>query len=255
MKFIKKVLFRFLSEQSYLKLMHRGFFFLYDIGYLKNDKSFKYHYKIKELIASDFTVVDIGANLGYFSKNFARLAPKGKVVCIEPIPKFYGVLKQFLSPFKNVQIHNLALGLEEGSITMVLPQSNGMIRTGLPHIARDASEKTAHPTQEVKIVQGSVLLANLDKLDYIKCDIEGYEWNVMQEIRPILEKFKPYIQVEISTENRNLLIPYLNAMGYKQFGLYDKKFVAEEGEQKDEGDFFFVPVEKLEAFCLKFGTK
>jgi FkbM family methyltransferase len=250
MKFLKKILFLLLSEHSYLRLMHRGFFFLYDLGFLKNDKSFKYHYKIKELIASDFTVVDIGANLGYFSKNFARLTPRGKVISIEPIPKFFLVLEKYISKYKNVQLYNVALGMEEGSITMVLPQSNGMLRTGLPHIVTDPKEANLHPTQEVQIIKGSSLLINQERLDYIKCDIEGYEWNVMQEIRPVLEKFNPYLQIEISPENRNQLIPFLKALGYIQFGLYNNQFTREDGQQKEEGDFFFVHSVNLENFSL-----
>lgn len=251
MKFIKKLLFRILSEKAYLHLMHRGFFLLYDLNLLKNDKSFKYHYKVNELIHADYTVVDIGANLGYFSKNFARLTPKGRVICIEPIPKFYEVLKFFLSKYKHLEIHNVALGSEEGYITMALPQSNGMIRTGLPHIVTDAKEANSQPTQEVKIIKGSLLLNKLDRLDYIKCDVEGYEWNILQEIHPLLEKFNPYLQIEISPENMNHVIPYLKELGYSQFGLLDKKFIREDGNQQQEGDFFFVHSVHLEYFTSK----
>ena len=251
MKLIKKILFRLLSEKAYLNWMHRGFFFLYDIGFLKKDKNFKYHYKVKELIAPDYVIVDIGANLGYFSKNFARLTPKGKVICIEPIPKFYQVLKHFLAKYKHVELHNVAFGLEEGHITMALPQSNGMIRTGLPHIITNQRESELHPTQEVQIVKGSALLLHLDRLDYIKCDIEGYEWNVFQEIRTALERFKPYLQIEISSDNSDKLIPYLKSLGYTQFGLFRNKFISEDGPQIEEGDFFFVHQSKLEAFTNK----
>ncbi len=46
--------------------------------------------------------------------------------------------------YSNTTIYNVALGSEEGSITMVLPESNGMIRTGLPHIAESEEEKQLH---------------------------------------------------------------------------------------------------------------
>ena len=95
MKQLKKFLSRVLSQAAYLRTMHRAFYFLYDLGFLKNDARFKYHYMVKKLIQPDFVVVDIGANLGYFAKNFARLTPKGKVIAIETVPMFYAVLKQF----------------------------------------------------------------------------------------------------------------------------------------------------------------
>lgn len=51
------------------------FYWMFDFNLLKGKQAFKYHYLIKKVIQPDFVVVDIGANLGYFSKNFARLTP------------------------------------------------------------------------------------------------------------------------------------------------------------------------------------
>ena len=135
---------------------------------------------------------------------------------------------------------------------MVLPQSNGMIRTGLPHIAESDEEKTLHATQEVAIVKGSELLADLDRLDYIKCDIEGYELNVFQEIKPILEKHLPYVQIEIAEKNLDAMLELFHSLSYTQFGIKDFKFIQENGKQAEDGDFFFVPKNRLEEFELKF---
>jgi FkbM family methyltransferase len=248
---LKKILFKLLSQKAYLKTLHRSFYFLYDLGLLKNDARFKYHYMIKELIEPNYTIVDIGANLGYFSKNFARLAKNGKLISIEPVPVFFEILSHFMKKFPHATLHNVALGTEKGTITMVLPESNGMIRTGLPHIAESEEEKKQHATQEVQIVKGSELLGNLERLDYIKCDIEGYELNVFQEIKPILEKHLPYVQVEIAEKNLSSMLDIFHSMGYTQFGIKDFKFVQENGKQAEEGDFFFVPPAKLESFKIK----
>lgn len=254
MKFLKKILFKLLSQRAYLKVLHRSFYFLYDLGILRRDPRFKYHYMVKKLIKPEYTVVDIGANLGYFSKNFARLARKGKIISIEPIPLFFETLSYFMRNFKNATLHNVALGNEQGTITMVLPQSNGMIRTGLPHIAESEEEKKQHATQQVAIVKGSELLSELERLDYIKCDIEGYELNVFKEIQPILEKYQPFVQVEISEKNLNDMIQLFDGLGYTQFGIKDFQFIQERGIQAEEGDFFFVPKNKLDAFCKDFNV-
>lgn len=248
---LKKILFKLLSQKAYLKTLHRSFYFLYDLGILKNDARFKYHYMVKKLIEPNYTIVDIGANLGYFSKNFARLAKNGKLISIEPVPAFFETLSFFMKKYPHATLYNVALGTEKGTITMVLPQSNGMIRTGLPHIAESEDEKKMHQTQDVDIVKGSELLGNLDRLDYIKCDIEGYELNVFQEIKPILEKHLPFVQVEIADKNLSSMLEIFQSMGYTQFGIKDFMFVQEKGKQSEEGDFFFVPSSKLEAFKAK----
>lgn len=248
---LKKILFKLLSQKAYLKTLHRSFYFLYDLGFLKNDARFKYHYMVKELIEPDYTIVDIGANLGYFSKNFARLAKNGKLISIEPVPAFFEILSFFMKKYPHATLYNVALGTEKGKITMVLPESNGMIRTGLPHIAESEEEKKQHATQEVEIVKGSELLEKLDRLDYIKCDIEGYELNVFHEIKPVLEKHLPFVQVEIAEKNLSAMLDIFHSMGYTQFGIKDFKFIQEDNKQSEEGDYFFVPSAKLASFKAK----
>lgn len=248
MKSIKKFLAKILSQKAYLRTLHRVFYMMYDLNLMKRDARFKYHYMVKKLIQRDFIVVDIGANLGYFSKNFSRLAKEGKVIAIEPVPAFYNVLTHFLGNKKNVEIHNVALGKEEGTITMVMPESDGFIRTGLPHIANSEEEKRNHKTQDVKIVKAKDFIGQIPKIDYIKCDIEGYEGIVFQELKPILEEKRPMVQLEISEQNKDALLTLFKDIDYLQFGICDFKFIPESGTQKEEGDYFFVPSEKLNYF-------
>jgi len=250
--FVKRILFKLLTQRAYLKAMHRGFYFLFDLGLLKNDKRFKYHYIVKQLIKKDFTVIDIGANLGYFAKTFARLTPEGKVICIEPILPFYQILQKFLSPYPRVVIHNIALGEEEEIVEMVLPESNGMIRTGLPHIVDKSEDIGGQKTAQVKVKKGSELFGSLPKIDYIKCDIEGYEWIVFNELKPIISKFRPIIQIEISESNIDNFVHYFDQLEYCQYGICDFKIIREKGQQKEIGDFLFIPTEQKEAFEANF---
>jgi FkbM family methyltransferase len=246
MKKIKKLLFKLLSQQQYLSLLHTTFYLLYDLNLLKNDARYKYHYAVKQLIKPSDTVVDIGANLGYFAKNFARLTPQGKVICIEPVPHFYTILSKKLSRFPQVELHNVALGNASGSITMAFPESDGMIRTGLPHILRNEADKARFKTQEVQVVKGTDLLKNLTKIDYIKCDIEGYEAVVFNEIRPLLSTFMPIVQLELDEKNKIEMLSFFSNLNYVQFGIAGGKLIKEEGEQKEQGDYLFVPATKLD---------
>ncbi len=248
MNFVKRILYRILSPKNYLKLLHVVFYWMYDLNLLKGKAAFKYHYLVRKVIQPDFVVVDIGANLGYFSKNFARLTPQGKVISIEPIPLFYEVLTSFLKKYNHVKTYNVALGMEVGKTIMVLPTDNGMIRTGLPHIAKNDAELKKHDNQEVAIVRGSELLKDLPKLDYVKCDIEGFEGVVFQEIEPIIQRFKPFVQLEISNENKEEILKLFARNGYQQYGVANYQFVKESGTQKEEGDYFFVPNERESDF-------
>jgi precorrin-6B methylase 2 len=138
--------------------------------------------------------------------------------------------------------------MEKGKTVMVLPTENGMIRTGLPHIAKNDSELKKYDNQEVAIVKGSELLKDLPKIDYIKCDIEGFEGVVFKEIEPIIEKFKPFVQLEISSENKNDLLQLFARHGYQQYGISSYQFIKESGSQQEDGDYFFVPSERENDF-------
>lgn len=70
---IKRLLFLFFGLETYLKVLHNSFYFLFDLKLLKYNSTFKYHYFVRNLIEKDDYVLDLGANLGYFAKNFSRL--------------------------------------------------------------------------------------------------------------------------------------------------------------------------------------
>jgi FkbM family methyltransferase len=205
---------------------------------------------VKKLINNNDVIIDIGANLGYFSKTFSRLSPNGKVICVEPLPQYYSILSYFLKNRKNVEIHNVALGKEAGEVTMILPKSNGMIRTGLPYISK-GNEKTKHPTQQVKIINPNSLLQDLNKIDYIKCDVEGFEWVIFQELKGLISKHKPLIQIEISIENRSNMLQFFTELNYVQYGIHNFQIVKEAGEQKEAGDYLFIPKGKEDLFLDK----
>jgi FkbM family methyltransferase len=155
---------------------------MYRLGLLKNKASFKFHYFIQHIIKPDYVVIDIGANLGYFAKTFSRLVPQGKLIAIEPLPQFHAVLNHFIGNKENVELHNVALGKTSGSITMVLPKTNGMMRTGLPHIMSNEQEGEHQTTQQVQMINTSAFFSTFERIDYIKCDIEGHEWEVFSQL-------------------------------------------------------------------------
>tara|TARA_B100001287_G_scaffold276569_1_gene287924 strand:- start:4085 stop:4843 length:759 start_codon:yes stop_codon:yes gene_type:complete len=250
MKSIKQLLFSILSEKSYLKLLHRAFYILFDIGLLKNDIKFKYHYKVKSFLEEDDVILDIGANLGYFAKIFSRIASKGKVICVEPLPQYFDVLHHFLGKKKNVTLHNVALGKEAGIATMILPMQDGMIRTGLPYIPKEKTTSNER-TQEVNIVNPLKLIKGETKIDYIKCDIEGYEWIVFQELKPLIIKNMPIVQIEIANKNLSDFLKFFAELEYIQYGIFNHELIKEEGQQKEEGDYLFIPKSKEVAFLNK----
>ena len=251
---IKKILYRILPTSLYLACMQHGFFILFDLGILKSDERFKFHYATKKLIKEGDVVLDIGANLGYFSKLFARKNTKGTLYSIEPIPMFFNRLKIILSSYSHVKLIHAALGASHGNLHMIMPVQQGVMRTGLPHVISEEEAKLNLDHLTVPVQSAREFLANLPHLDYIKCDIEGYEWTVFSTLELELDRLRPLVQIEISERYIPEFCEFFKGLNYVQCGLYDGKLIEEHGTQRVTSDFLFIPLEKKDKIFSTFNS-
>ena len=74
-------------------------------------------------------------------------------------------------------------------------------------------------TFTARMRRGSELFAGLERLDFVKCDVEGYELIVMHELRPLLERFRPTVLIETGGENRPQIIELFTELDYKGYTL------------------------------------
>ena len=234
--------------------MQHGFFILFDLGILKSDERFKFHYATKKLIKEGDVVLDIGANLGYFSKLFARKNTKGTLYSIEPIPLFFNRLKVILSSYSHVKLIHAALGASHGNLHMIMPVQQGVMRTGLPHVISEEEAKLNPDHLTVPVQSAREFLANLPHLDYIKCDIEGYEWTVFSTLELELDRLRPLVQIEISERYLSEFCEFFQGLNYVQCGLYDGQLIEEHGTQRVTSDFLFIPLEKKDNIFSIFNS-
>lgn len=110
---------------------------------------------------------------------------------VEPVKDFFNTLKWATRRSNNVTLYNYALGAEEKEVTLETPGKYGYLRTGLAHISSENEKSKAEFTFKASMKKASILFIDLPKLDFIKCDIEGYEEIVLPEMQPVLEKFNP----------------------------------------------------------------
>lgn len=235
----KRSLFKYVGTKNYLTILKKMFLISYKSGFLKGSEEYKIHYYVKHLINKGDTVVDIGANLGYFSSIFSELVgEQGKLVSIEPVPIFYEQLKKSLKKSSNCTVYNYALGEENKKITMSIPNDNSFFRSGLASVKENASKNDFN--FESTMVRGSELLCNLDKINYIKCDIEGYEKFVLPELVDLLIKHKPIVQVEIWGNHKETLLNFFANLGYERFNLLDGQLQKDIALDIDAGDYIFI---------------
>jgi FkbM family methyltransferase len=226
MKTLKQFLFRTLGTTRYLQFVSNWFLIFYKYNFLIFGR--KDLYFLPKIVKNGNTVIDIGGNLGYFAVPLSRIVgAQGRVLSVEPIPLFAGILQKNLrhSPFQNVTIYTIALGKsDKKTVQMATPIQNGVLRHGMTKITSDTTSTEA--TYEVPIITSSELFKDLERLDFVKCDVEGFEANVMEDFKPLLLRFQPIIEIEISHKNKAFLWNFFQTLNYDCFELKNGELVA-----------------------------
>jgi FkbM family methyltransferase len=254
MQALRRLLYSTLGLKGYLTFVRNSFFLAYKNGLLKNKAEYKWHHFVPNIIQQGDTIIDIGANLGYFSDIFCKLAGKtGKVYSVEPVQPFREQLQLQLRNAGNNEIIGSALGAENlDEIVLGIPEEVrqlGYIRTGLPSILHGGTAKPdGVNTFGASLKKGSELFSKLTKIDYIKCDIEGYETIVFDEMKHLIAEKKPIVQVETWGEQLDVIVTLFQSLEFKGFKLYDGKLIPLNEVPKDawgKDDTLFVPEEKM----------
>ena len=244
MNAIKNFLFRILSLRQYLRVISGMFFLSFRSGRLEKDRDYDCHYFARRTVQPGDYVLDIGANLGYYTALFARkVGSDGRVYAVEPVPLFREVLQANTGHFSNIEIIPFALGNENGkTVTMGVPAGHKYFRHGMTHVS-DADDSGAHShTFQAKVRRGSELFANLPRLDYIKTDVEGYEIYILPELQPVIEQHRPIIQVELGHKTRAQLRTYLEGLDYEAHFVKGKELIPLAGKEGEAyGDLIFLP--------------
>ena len=227
-KLFHRILYRLLSLENYLRVVSRMFFLYRAFGLGRGGRALEYVYHLPQLVKQGDKVIDIGANLGYYTCPLADLVgEEGRVYAVEPVPVIFSVLKRNVGKRRNVELLNYALGEECRTIEMANDSvaSAGYFGTGRNFVSEGELSKDA-VRFTAQMQRGSELFGAMEQIDFIKCDIEGYERVVLPELRPLIEKFHPTVLVETDGESRQQIIKMFTELGYSAYMLVGGKEVA-----------------------------
>ena len=201
---------------------------------------------LKKLLTRNMTVVNIGANVGYYALIAAnRIGPNGRVYAFEPEPRNYELLVKNIKEngYKNILPIRAAVGDKKGTLRLFLDRSNW----GNPSLAEgNVREKDGFVEVETNSLDGFLEQYSKDlKVDLILMDTQGAEGLVLEGAKKIIENNKLKIIMEFW--------PYgLNNMGTDALGLLkrleDSGFRVEliDEEYKSIG---YLPPERIVEMC------
>jgi FkbM family methyltransferase len=149
-------------------------------------------------------VFDVGAHAGQFAKLFSRLAPSGQVYAFEPSPYTLSLLRPVLAwnRIPNVEIVPAGLSAEAGEAPLSTPiKKSGVRGFGLASLAGvSAGREKSDETVPLETLDGFVERKSITRLDFIKADIEGWEFNMLRGGARSIARFKPALYLEISQD-------------------------------------------------------
>lgn len=148
----------------------------------------KYETKLfKKSIKRGMVVLDIGANIGYYTLLAARLVGyEGKVFAFEPDPYNYSLLRNNIEAnrYNNVIPVQKAISNKSGKIKLFLDKSN----LGA-HSLSQANVPDRGASITVEVISLDEFFKNTDcKIDVIKMDVQGSEMEVLQGMTNIMNK-------------------------------------------------------------------
>ena len=226
-KLFHRLLYRLLPLGGYLRVVSRMFFIYRALGIGRHGRALEYNYHLPQLVGQGATAIDIGANLGYYTRPLSAIVgDTGHVYAVEPVPVIFDVLKRNVAGRKNVTLLNYALGNEERTIEMANDSvaAAGYFGTGRNFVS-DGELSGEAIKFSAQMRRGSELFANLERVDFIKCDIEGYERVVIPEMRAIIERHHPTVLIETDGDTRHEIIEMFTQMGYRAYMLEGGKEV------------------------------
>ena len=148
------------------------------------------------LIRPDFQILDVGANIGCTSLLFSDLGQQ--VVAFEPLERTFELLRKNVGLAKknNIRILQLALGDENKEAEIYFSDTNRSTAFVLDRTERDDS-KTA--VIRIKRLDDLFPEIDLDCLDFIKIDVEGYELRVLKGAKDTIDRYRPIVQMEFNS--------------------------------------------------------
>jgi FkbM family methyltransferase len=147
---------------------------------------------LERLLRPGMTVVDVGANHGLFSLEAAHfVGPEGRIHAFEPAPATYDCLMANLraNGLEDVRVFRSALGAEPGSARLRVHREWSGLNTLADRDITWMGDKLS-PDEVIEVpvttLEAHAAAEGLDRIDFLKIDVEGFELSVLRGARSLL---------------------------------------------------------------------
>jgi FkbM family methyltransferase len=193
------------------------------------------------LRAGDF-VADFGANFGYYTKQLSSLVGvQGRVYAFEPLSENFEILQTVVhrGQLSNVVCFRAALGAEAGLRELVVPDMKGFAGTYWAHLAQPGDQGFR---EYVAVLPLDDLWRRetIPRLDFVKCDVEGAELEVLKGGLQLLRTGRPVWLLEVSRRTCDQVFGLFHGLGYRSFVFDERLNETQEYREGKFSNYFFL---------------
>ncbi|MCU7618550.1 FkbM family methyltransferase [Chryseobacterium sp. PBS4-4] len=178
----------------------------------------------KEYLNSNAVIFDIGANVGTFLYQFENILKHQNIYAFEPNKKLNIRLKRL---FPSMNISSVALSDENTTAEFKVPIIKGKMvasRGTLNTSYKEKDEENSYTeTVEVVKLDDWTKSKNIQKIDFIKIDVEGNEMKTLFGGKETIQKFRPTLMVEM--EQRHHETPIWNEISEVESWGFDANYL------------------------------
>jgi FkbM family methyltransferase len=176
------------------------------------------------------TLFDVGANVGQTIQEFLEAFSDSRIVSFEPSPKTFDVLRERFGGRKNVELENLALGDQQGTLDFNVTEDYS-VNDSLLAPKWDMKSKKVGVT--VETVDTFCARKCIESIDLLKIDTQGYDLKVLHGARSMLTsgRIKLFVaeamvfQMYDGQPSLADLLNFADSVGYGLVGFYEQTYV------------------------------
>ncbi len=205
---------------------------------------------VRELVKPGNYVLDIGANVGWYTKLLSQLVgANGLVYAIEPIPPTFELLCHCVRRLRltNVRLLNCGVSDAVGHAIMQIPRyDSGGENFYQARIVADSEQDKTLTRFEVEIRTIDSIVAEISrKVHFLKCDVEGHELAVINGALGLIAKSRPACLLEICSNpdrphsDAHRIFSYFVSQAYKAYW-FDGQKLNEHAQGSESVNYFFL---------------
>lgn len=224
-KIIQTILNMMMAWKRFYLVKRKGINYILDLKeaidraiFLRGWEPSTISYLQKNLSPED-VVIEVGANIGAHSLTISKIiGPNGHLHAIEPTDFAYNKLSAnfILNPnlATNTSLHKKYVSNKELAEVSKIRSSWQV----------DKTPKSAEAMDEglnVEIITLDKFFKDLDRLDFIKIDIDGFDYKALSGGEYLIKKFRPKVFIELGEYHLNLngdscedILDFLNSYNY-----------------------------------------